>query len=137
MAFPDTPGPTIDSDSRAYWDLAAQGFRGLQRCSVCGSVQFYPRPSCTKCLGEVEWFTSSGNGRVYSFTIVHRAPVGFEHLTPYGVVLVDLEEGPRVMGRLLEEDLSVLQISTEVRTAFEAISDETALPQFRYADGKK
>ena len=41
-----------------------------------------------------------GVGRVVSFTTIRRAPTQFRDQAPYDVVVVDLDAGPRVTGRL-------------------------------------
>jgi len=72
------------------------GFLGFQRCAGCGAAVFYPRVVCPFCGGpDLAWQTSSGRGVVYATTAVHRREGG-----PYNIVLVDLEEGFRMMSRV-------------------------------------
>jgi uncharacterized OB-fold protein len=69
---------------------------GFQRCSACGEAIFYPRVVCPVCGGtDLEWEVSSGRGIVYATTAVYR-----READPYNVVLVDLEEGFRMMSRV-------------------------------------
>ena len=69
---------------------------GFQRCSACGEAVFYPRVVCPVCGGtELVWEVSSGRGIVYAATAVYRRDAD-----PYNVVLVDLEEGFRMMSRV-------------------------------------
>ncbi|KUH69818.1 hypothetical protein AU184_08820 [Mycolicibacterium novocastrense] len=43
--------------------------------------------------------TSGGAGCICASTVVYRAPSDeFKPLVPYAIVLVDLDDGPRVMG---------------------------------------
>jgi len=46
-------------------------------------------------------------GTVYTETLVHSAPQAFVADAPYQVVIVTLEEGRRVTGRVLGEGLSI------------------------------
>jgi uncharacterized OB-fold protein len=39
-------------------------------------------------------------GRVVTFTAIRYPPKGFENQAPYVVAIVDIERGPRVIGRL-------------------------------------
>ena len=72
------------------------GELGFQRCASCGAAVFYPRVLCPVCGGkDLAWETSSGRGVVYATTAVHRRDGD-----PYNVVLVDLEEGFRMMSRV-------------------------------------
>lgn len=53
----------------------------------------------------------SGRGRIATFTVIRYPPEGFEKDAPYVVALVDLEEGPRVIGRIIAnpEELRIAQ----------------------------
>ena len=42
----------------------------------------------------------TGTGRVVSFTVVRYPPRGFENQAPYVVAIIDIENGPRVIGRV-------------------------------------
>lgn len=84
------------------------GFReGLERdvlryqyCVACGTAQTLTRYLCTRCgSAQLRWRDSCGNGTVFSVTLITRAPSEeFRALAPYTLVLVDLDEGCRVMG---------------------------------------
>ncbi len=89
------PGPV----STAYWEAAARGEVLFQECPACGNRQHYPRLLCTKCGDVPEWRTSSGKGTVHTYTIVrqnHASP--FKESLPYVVAMIELEEGPKLMG---------------------------------------
>jgi uncharacterized OB-fold protein len=87
--------------------LSAPFLEGLQRgeiryqaCMGCGAAQTLARYACRACGGrKLEWHTARGFGRVYSTTSVARAPSDeFRALAPYTLAIVELEEGPRIMG---------------------------------------
>ena len=64
----------------------------FQRCGACGALLGYPRVLCPACGSrDLEWEESAGRGTVYSATTVHTREEA------YGVCLVDLDEGVRVM----------------------------------------
>ena len=71
-----------------------------QACVACGSAQTLARYACRACgSAELQWRTASGAGRVYSVTTVARAPSDeFRPLAPYALAIVELDEGPRLMG---------------------------------------
>src|ERR1700730_10842297 len=69
----------------------------LQRSRVSGKYFFYPRVAePVTGARDLEWVEASGRGTVHATTVVRPKPP----LQPYNVVLVDLEEGPRVMSRV-------------------------------------
>lgn len=88
-----------------------------------------------KCLSaEVAWVESAGRGTVYTYTVNHRpASPAMKERVPYVVVVVDLEEGVRMLGNLLDSDRAKLRIGAAVSVVFEKVSAEITLPQFRLA----
>ena len=81
-----------------YWrEALADGRLLLQRATGSGATFFPPR-MIEPGTGEtdIEWIEASGLGTVYSVTIINQKPPA----EPYNVVLVDLDEGPRVMSRV-------------------------------------
>jgi len=89
----------------------------LQRCAECGWHQFPPRSLCVHCgAGEPDWVSPSGLGTVYSCSVVARAPeVGGD----YNVVLVDLDEGVRLMSHMVNHPEGSSLIGSRVSACFE------------------
>ena len=81
------------------------------RCPACGAHFFPPREICSRCLGELEAVALSGRGTVYTYTVIHQGPPGFE--APYVLAYVDLPEGVRVLGQV-EVAPEEARIGTEV-----------------------
>jgi len=79
--------------------LEAQVLR-YQRCGQCGQAQTLARYACQACASAaLEWCDASGHATVRAATVVARAPSDeFRALAPYTLVLVQLDEGPRLMG---------------------------------------
>lgn len=64
----------------------------LRRCRSCGEAHWYPRRKCPLChTFDTEWEACSGNGEIYSFTIMRKSPDG-----PFVVICVTLDVGPKV-----------------------------------------
>jgi uncharacterized OB-fold protein len=64
-------------------------------------------PSCPHCgaAGAGTPIPASGLGHVYSWVVIRIAlDPAFANEVPYGIVAVDLEEGPRVFGRLVGDE---------------------------------
>ena len=78
-----------------------QGREGIvyESCNACGKVTYFRRGFCPRCgAAPVDVLGSRGNGTVYAATTVVRAPSPeWKAVAPYGLVLVDLDEGIRVM----------------------------------------
>jgi uncharacterized OB-fold protein len=118
--------------SAPYWEGARAGELRLQWCRACEHCWHPPSPCCPRCRsGEVEWRASSGRGSIYSYTVVeHAAHPSFADALPYVVVLVKLEEGPRVIANLLDCEEASLRIGMPVRASFETQIGDVVLPQF-------
>ena len=110
-----------------FWDGCAQGELRYQRCSGCAAPQLHARAFCLRCGGtKLEWHKALGTGTVYALTSVARAPTDeFRALAPYVIVLVDLDEGLRMMAH----GAPGLSIGDRVRVEFFAHGGRS-LPRF-------
>lgn len=129
------PLPTPDADSAAFWIGLKEGKLLLQHCLDCGNVQYYQQSLCRRCGGErLEHRAASGRGKVHSFSVVYRAPgPAFKRDVPYAVLLVDLEEGPRMISSLVGAKPESVTFDMPVQLVCEKASDEITLPRFRPA----
>lgn len=132
MSEPQRPLPQPTDLTRPYWEAAARGELHMQHCGACGQWQFYPRPFCIHCEAEaLQWRAVSGLGRIYTYTVNHRAPNPFmKARLPYVVAIVELDEGPRLMANVLGNAVDRAGIGKRVKVAFETVNEEVALPQF-------
>ncbi|POX42584.1 DNA-binding protein [Streptomyces sp. Ru73] len=102
--------PTAAAPARAYRAGLDRGELRYQRCDACLRTVFPPRVLCPECgAQELSWERSAGRGTVYAATVV-RARDGAR-----GVVLVDLDEGFRMMSRVDGTDPADVPIGTTVR----------------------
>jgi uncharacterized OB-fold protein len=126
--LPSPFGPS--AELYAFW---AKGELRLQRCAQCRTWRHPPRYRCAACgSAEVTWDLASGRGTVFSWTITHRAvDPAFE--PPYAVVVVELEEGPRLVGSPMGIENSELRLDLPVVVELEPVSDTIALIAFRPA----
>jgi uncharacterized protein len=131
------PAPVVNADSKAYWEAADRRELLLKRCSTCGKAHFPPRHLCPTCWSEqLEWTRSCGSGTVYTFTVMHRAPMpAFVKRVPYVVALIDLDEGPRLMANIIGDDALLSQIGDRVAVCFEERMGGGKLPQFKRTGG--
>lgn len=96
------PSPSVDSVT--FWDGCDNGTLLLQRCAECSKTFYYARRLCPHCGSQdLSWEASSGTGTIFSFSEVHVSFFGhdWDDQLPYVVALIDLQEGPRMLSRLL------------------------------------
>ena len=135
---PDTPRPDRmlpggqGLGAEFYERAAATGTVHLQRCDECDTWRHPPRILCAACgSDEWTWQPTAGLGRVFTWTITHRAtdPAFAEHL-PYVVLVVELDEGPRLVGNLVGIAPSDLTLDLPVRVVLDHRSASVALVDF-------
>jgi uncharacterized protein len=129
------PLPAPDADSAAFWRGLHDGVLLLQHCADCGHVQYYQQAMCRQCGGEnLVHRAASGRGKVHSFSVVHRAPgPAFKADLPYAVLLIDLEEGPRMISTYTGGKPEEVTFDMDVVLVCETISEDVTLPRFRRA----
>ena len=91
-------GPATPSGALPDW---TQGQEGIvyEACNACGKASYFRRGFCPACgAAPVDVRASRGHGTVYAATTVVRAPSPeWKAVAPYAIVLIDLDEGIRVM----------------------------------------
>jgi len=77
------------------------------KCNQCGTVNVPPKMVCGSCASpDMEIVELSGKGTIQTFTTVFVAAEGREAEAPYTIVMVELDEGPWIMGNLIDIDPS-------------------------------
>ena len=75
------------------------------KCRSCGIVTVPPKMVCRSCASpELEITELKGTGRIQTFTTCNVAAEGREEEVPYIITLVELDEGPWIMGNLIGVD---------------------------------
>lgn len=131
MDFPKPKEDSVNKEMLAAWRDA--GSLLLQQCGQCGTVIFYPRKRCTKCLSaDLENRPSSGGGEVISFSIVHRGvDEAFRQLgTTVTIAVVKTDEGPQVITRIIGENRDQVTIGKRVKLYDGGNRDEFPLPVY-------
>jgi uncharacterized OB-fold protein len=118
------------AQSREFWQALADGQLLLPRCGSCEKVFFFPRKWCPSCWSDqVSFVPSPGTGEIFALSELHTAFQGVSpDELPVAVVLVELDEGVRLPGRLAKKSMPA-RIGDRVRLQF---ADEPALtlPEF-------
>jgi uncharacterized OB-fold protein len=114
-----------------YFAHLAQGRFVLQRSRSSGRHVFYPRVAePVTGARDLEWVPASGLGTVHAVTVMRPKPPQ----QPYNVVLVDLDEGPRMMSRVEGVAPEAVRIGMRVRARI-AMQDDKPLVVFDVAEG--
>jgi uncharacterized OB-fold protein len=125
------PAPVVTDDSEPFWSAVREGRLVGQRCSSCGRLRHPPRPMCPHCHSlEQHTVELAGTGTIYSYTILHH-PQHPAFRYPVVAVLVDLDEGIRMVSNLVGVAPADVRIGMEVEVAFEPTVGDMAVPVFR------
>lgn len=136
---PRRPLPKLDElDTQAFWQATADEQLTYQQCRNCDTVIWYPRAHCTGCTaGDLERKVASGQGSVYTFSIVRLSyhPF-FRAQAPYAVAWIDLVEGPRLLSNVigLQDPATDLAIGDAVQLVWES-HEGLSIPLFEKRAG--
>ena len=124
-----------------YWRTIPQRYRmvGL-KCKSCSKVNFPPKGVCKYCSASSE-FTEvrlSGRGKVHTFTLIGAggAPPEFAEQEKaggvYPVTIVELEEGPKVIGQMADVNPQDVKIGMPVRAEMRRIYEEEGVVRYGF-----
>jgi uncharacterized OB-fold protein len=127
------PPAAINPDNAEHFRALEEGKLLLPRCDRCSEVFWYPRHHCPVCGGNsVSWLTASGQGLIYSFTIVRKGPGPYTEIGPYVLAYVELDEGVRVLSNITDvADIQALEIGMPVEAVFDREPETAVLLRFR------
>lgn len=136
------PQPLLEGLAGEFYDWCRRGELRFQRCTGCGVWRHVPRVLCAACGGaDWEWARSRGRGEVFSWTVVNRAMhPAFTDAPVFAPAVIAMEEGVRILSRVVDRAPDALEIGLPVEVAFEPAGvahepagEEVVLPVFRAA----
>ena len=127
------PLPVVQPWSEEFWKAAKQHKLLIQECKECRSKIFYPRKFCPECWSpDLSWIEASGKARIYSYSVtMGQVEPRFMKDLPYVLAYVDLEEGIRMMTRIVGCKPEEVTFDMDVEVVFEDITEEFSLPYFQ------
>jgi uncharacterized OB-fold protein len=121
-------------DAEQFWGALREHRLELPYCDDCDSAFFYPRAICPRCGSRaIRWVRSNGKGTLYSFCVQYRSAIPGLTSSPFVTALVDLDEGPRMMGFLVgvPDDPDLIRCGIEVLAEFLEVADGRTVVSFR------
>ncbi|HZR99586.1 MAG TPA: Zn-ribbon domain-containing OB-fold protein [Chloroflexota bacterium] len=125
------PGP----DDQAFWEGCKAHELRIQRCTGCGTLRYWGQPMCSRCNSlDSEAVKASGRGKIWSYTTTyHGFSRAWKEAVPYTVVVVELDEGPRMTSNLVDADPAAIKVGLPVEVVWDDVTNEVTLPKFRLA----
>lgn len=122
--------PVVSKDNEFFWEGVRKGELRIQRWGE--TLRHPPGPMSPDgdLSAEPDYVVASGTGTVYSYLVHHYPEVPGKTL-PFVVALVELDEGVRVLGELLDTDPADVHIGLPVEVTFVEVDDELTLPAWK------
>ena len=123
--------PAIGRDNAFFWEGVEAGELRIQQCGGCDVLRHPPAPLCARCGSTDQGYVvASGSGVVYSHVTHHYPPLPGVEL-PHTVLLVELEEGVRIVSELATgADAAAVRIGLPVQVSFQLAPGGQRLPVF-------
>ena len=123
--------PLVNQDTEFFWAGTAQRQLRIQQCPACSRLRHPPGPFCPSCGdGTPCYVVASGRGTVFSYVVHHHPPVPGKEL-PIVIALVELAEGVRVLGELLDVPAESVRIGLDVRVDWSRVDGDLTIPVWR------
>ncbi len=108
-----------------YWREIPQRYRlETNKCKGCGKIFFPPRLICNVCQSQdLEKTKLAEAGKVLTYTIIRVPPHQFVDQAPYAVGIVELDDGVRIMGQIVDCDFEDIKVGLKVRVEFRKLYD--------------
>ncbi|MFQ6070417.1 MAG: Zn-ribbon domain-containing OB-fold protein [Candidatus Aminicenantales bacterium] len=109
-----------------YWREIPQRYRlEANKCRACGKIFFPPRLVCPECRkSELEKTRLVEKGKVVSYTIIRVPPHQFVDQAPYAVGIVELDDGVKLTGQIVDCEFEQIKIGKRVKIEFRKIYEE-------------
>lgn len=125
------PRPAVNDDNAFFWEGTQARELRIQRCAACGRLRHPPTPSCPLCGSMARDFVvAQGTGTVFSYVVHHHPPIPPLPL-PFVVAVVELPEGTRVVGNVIDVDPEEVAVGLPVEVVFVEVDRDLVLPQWR------
>ena len=108
-----------------YWREIPQRYRKeANRCAPCSMIFFPPRLICPECGNrELEQTVMAEKGGLLTYTIVRVPPSQFKDQAPYAVGIVEMDDGARLTGQVVDCDFERLQTGMRLQLEFRKMYD--------------
>jgi 3-oxo-4,17-pregnadiene-20-carboxyl-CoA hydratase alpha subunit len=123
--------PQVNQDTQFFWDGTSQRELRIQRCPACERLRHPPGPFCPSCGHDRPGYVvSSGLGEIFSYVVHRHPPVPGKRL-PIVIALVELAEGVRMLGELLDVPPDDVRIGQPVKVDWSCVDGDLTIPVWR------
>jgi uncharacterized OB-fold protein len=114
-----------------FYKFLAQGKIMAGKCTHCGKMHLPPRPLCDNCYHQAfTWTQVPSKGTLITYTVIHVAPEQFQHLVPYAVGIIQLDNGAKLPGMITGIPHNQLKIGMNLVVDFTTCENTQSWPQW-------
>ena len=108
-----------------YWREIPQRYRlEANKCAKCDLTFFPPRLICPECKSqELEEVRLAEKGKLLTYTIIRVPPSQFSDQAPYAVGIIELDDGVRLTGQVVDCAFEEIKIGLRVKVEFRKLYD--------------
>jgi uncharacterized OB-fold protein len=109
-----------------YWREFPQRYRlEAVKCKSCGYVAFPPRLVCPGCRSrDFEKVRLAEAGKIITYTVIRVPPHPFADQAPYALGIVELDDGVRLTGQVVDCSFEDIKVGKRVKVEFRKIYEE-------------
>ena len=114
-----------------FYKFIAEGKLMAGKCLKCGKIHLPPRPLCDNCYNQTfTWTPMPNKGKLLTYTVIHVAPQQFQDDAPYAVGIIQLENGAKLPGKIVNVPDDQLKIDMTLTIDFKTCSNTQTWPQW-------
>ena len=129
------PLPEITPLTEPFWSALRERKLLVQRCDACQTLRFPPELGCFECGSTASsWVQMSGRATLWSWTVGYPPLLPFfAERAPWPVVVVQLEEGPRMVTNVVDVPVEQYEFGMPLAADYEDVADDVTLVVFKRA----
>jgi len=130
--------PEIKEVAKPFYEGMQQHKVMIQQCTRCSTHLPPAQIICDHCgSNDLKWIEVDGSGEIYSYVVYHRSfHPAFDDQVPYTVALIELKEGPRLMGHLKLTQGQTYKVGSAVVASFQTMDKNNELLYFQLEGGE-
>ena len=115
----------MPTPSRCWREIPQRYRLEANKCPHCGKIFFPPRLICPECKkAGLEETKLAEKGKVISYTIIRVPPQQFVDQAPYAVGIVELDDGVKITGQIVDCNFEDLAVGKKVKMEFRKVCQE-------------
>ena len=115
-----------------FWEGCRDGKFLLHRCNHCNSY-YWPASRCVEHGDrDMAWVDVSGNGTIYTYTVLHHALTpSMRDKVPFAVAVIQLDEGPFYHSNIVDCGFDDVAVGMRVSVAMTEHENGLSIPVFK------